>query len=164
MQMYEKLVKLRETKWRYEAWAELCECQVFSMPNSSEPDTPIYQISHHLSHSFPKVHAVTWQSVCFSHLSGTLQPATAYWPAKARAAWPRLEISGWLETFTGEIFQHSSLTDVRQQDMLSWIVCVHTLGGIARDIFIPTPLNQEFLITAYKNTCINSSFEHYLIC
>lgn len=61
-------------------------------------------------------------------------------------------------------FQHSSLTDVRQQDMLSWIECVHTLGGIARDIFIPSPLNQEFLITAYKNTCINSSFEHYLIC
>lgn len=135
MQMYEKLVKLRETKWRYEAWAELCECQVFSMPNSSEPDTPIYQISHHLSHSFPKVHAVTWQSVCFSHLSGTLQPAIAYWPAKDRAAWPRLEISGWLETFTGEI--SAQFTDWCKTAGHVELNCVRShIGGGLREIYL----------------------------
>lgn len=44
--------------------------------------------------------------VCFSYLSGTLQLAIAYWLAKGRAAWPRSEILGWLETFTGTVLAH----------------------------------------------------------
>ena len=141
MQKYEKLVKLRVTWWRYEAWAELCGC----LPNTSEPNTSIYQISHHLSPKFSKS-TCSDLTVCFSHLSGTLQLAIACWPAKDRAAWPRLEISGWLETFTGEISaQFTDWCKTAGRVELNRVRS-HVGGGWQQLIWIAT----------YKNSSINS--------